>query len=177
MSLRRASEVPGQDQREIMRNIFRVVVVVVVALLLGACMFSSSDVSVKAMSGGPTGPRVVTFLAATPYFIEMTEALAENGYTVKPMASQQYVTEQEAPNKIGQYNEASTRYGLTLLAAPTSLTCALTSHAVYDFTLMVTDIARNEIVLILKQKGSDGPCTTIKPVFPTLAESLANAWH
>ena len=42
---------------------------------------------------------------------------------------------------------------------------------------MVTDITKNEIVLILKQEGSDGPCTTIKPVFPTLSESLANAWH
>ncbi len=140
-------------------------------------MMSSSSVKVRAMSGGPTGPRVVTFLNTTPYFPEMTEALAENGFTVKPMASQQYVTQREAPGKIGQYNEASTRYGLTLLAAPTSLTCVLTDHAVYNFTLMVTDIAKNQIVLILKQKGSDGTCTTIKPVFPTLAASLSNAWH
>ncbi|MGH8190752.1 MAG: hypothetical protein ACREP2_04835 [Rhodanobacteraceae bacterium] len=129
------------------------------------------------MSGGPSGPRVVTFLNATPYFVEMTEALAENGFTVKPMASQQYVTQSEAPGKIGQYNEASTRYGLTLLAAPTSYTYVLTDHAVYNFTLMVTDITKNRIVLILKQKGSDGPCTTIKPVFPTLAASLSSAWR
>lgn len=119
----------------------------------------------------------MTFLNATPYFPEMAEALAENGFTVKPMPIQQYVTQHEGSGKIGQYNEASTRYGLTLFAAPTAFTCALTSHAVYNFTLMVTDIAEDKIVLILKQKGSDGPCTTIKPVFPTLSESLSQAWH
>lgn len=155
----------------------RATVAILTAFLLGGCMMSSSSVKVSAMSGGPTGPRVVAFLNATPYFAEMTESLAENGFTVKAMASQQYVTQREATGKIGQYNEASTRYGLTLLAAPTSLTCVLTDHAVYNFTLMVTDITENKIVLILKQKGSDGPCTTVKPVFPTLAAALAKAWH
>ncbi|TAL88473.1 MAG: hypothetical protein EPN69_16280 [Rhodanobacter sp.] len=161
-----------------MKIMRRTVLLAITTLSLSACiMLSSSTVTVKSMSGGPTGPRVVTFLNATPYFPEMTEALAENGFTVKPMASQQYVTKNEGGGKIGQYNEASTRYGLTLLDAPTTFTCALTSHAVYNFTLMVTDITRNQIVLILKQKGSDGPCTTIKPVFPTLSEALSNAWR
>ena len=128
------------------------------------------------MAGGPAGPRTVTFLNATPYFAEMTEALADNGFTVKPMPSQQYVTQNEGGGKIEQYKEASTRYGLTLLAAPVA-PCALTTHAVFDFTLVVTDIAKNQIVLILKQRGSNGSCTTIKPVFPTLSAALSNAWH
>ncbi|MHB8729704.1 MAG: hypothetical protein ACYC9K_11825 [Sulfuricaulis sp.] len=160
-----------------MKIVRRFVLLVIATLSLSACMLSSSTVAVKSMSGGPTGPRVVTFLNPTPYFPEMAEALAENGFTVKPMASQQYVTQNEGEGKIGQYNEASTRYGLSLFATPTTYTCALTSHAVYNFTLMITDIAKNQIVLILKQKGSDGPCTTIKPVFPTLSDALSNAWH
>lgn len=160
-----------------MKNVFRVAFAIASAAALSACMLSSSKVTSKAIDGGPHGPKTVTFLNATPYIPEMTEALSESGFIVKPMPSQQYVTQKEGEGKIGQYNEASTRYGITLLAAPTTLTCALTSNAIYNFTLMVTDISKNEIVLILRQKGSDGPCTTVKPVFPTLSESLASAWH
>lgn len=158
-------------------KLYRFAWVVLAAISLSACMMSSSKVTVKSTASGPSGPKVVAFLAPTPYLPEMTEALAEHGFTVKAMASQQYVTQAEGNGKIGQYNEAATRYGLTLTAAPTALDCAFTSHAVYNFTLLVTDIQRNEIVLVLRQKGSDGPCTTVKPVFPTLSEALAAAWR
>lgn len=158
-------------------KLYRFAGLALAVLPLSACMMSSSKVAVKSTAAAPTGPKVVAFLAPTPYLPEMTEALAEHGFTVKAMASQQYVTETQGAGKVAQYNEAATRYGLTLTAAPTTLDCVLTSHSIYNFTLLVTDIQRNEIVLVLRQKGSDGPCTTIKPVFPTLAASLGNAWR
>lgn len=54
--------------------------------------------------------------------------------------------------------------------------CAFTDFDIHYFTLMLTDIYTNQIVLVLKQKGSDGPCTTVEPVFGTLAKALGQNW-
>lgn len=160
-----------------MRQLFQTTAVLLATVLLSSCMLHSSKVDVTSVAGKLTGPRVVTFLKSTPYVVKMTVALAKRGFTVKAMPSQKYITTRESPGKVTQYNEASARYGLTLIAQPTGLTCAFTRFAAYHFTLIVTDIQTNQIVLVLKQTGSDGPCTTVKPVFPTLAEALSNAWQ
>ena len=115
-----------------MMNMCRLVILILAVVSLNACMMSSGSVAVKTMSGGPTGPRVVTFL-------KRDAVLHRNDGSTGRKHSQssqwhQGNTSQSAPGKIGQYNEASTRYGLTLMAAPTSYTQALTSHAVYNFT-------------------------------------------
>lgn len=157
-------------------KLLRLIVATSMGLLLTSCMMSSGPVTTKQIRPGAKGDKVVTILNQTPYLSEMTVALAEYGFRVKPMPSQQFVTEKQGVNRVGQYNEASTRYGITLTAAPTSTTCALTDSGIYNFTLMVTDIQTNEIVSVFKQKGSDGPCTTIKPVFDTLAAAMAASW-
>lgn len=146
-------------------------------LVLNACvMLSSSDVTVKTLSKPEKGPKVVTFLNATPYIADMSVALAENGFTVMPMPTQQEITELQARGRVARYNEASTRWGISIMTQYSGMTCAFTDFEIHHFTLMLTDIATNEVVMVLKQKGSDGPCTTVKPVFGTLAESLSKNW-
>lgn len=154
----------------------RIALFVVVLASTTGCMMSASKVQVSPLAKVDKGPKVVTFLHATEYIAEMSVALAEFGFAVKPMPSQQEILELQGAGRLAKYNEASTRWGITLTAKDAGMTCVLTDSDIYYFTMMLTDITNNQIVLVLKQKGSDGPCTTIKPVFEALAEELAKNW-
>jgi hypothetical protein len=138
-------------------------------------MLSSSPVTVKNLISENKGQKLITFMSPTPYIADMSVALSEAGFTVKPMPTQQQIVELQG-NKISKYNEAVARWGISLQAQYSGMTCAFTEFGIYNFTLMLTDITNNQVVMVLKQKGSDGPCSTVKPVFGTLAESLSNNW-
>ncbi len=153
-----------------------IITISILTLLTGCVMMSSSEVTVKNVINNPKGPKVVTFLNNTPYIADMSIALAENGFTVKPMPSQQQITELQSESKIAKYNEASARWGISLQTKGSSYTCAFTDYNIHHFTLMLTDITNNQVVMVLKQKGSDGPCTTVQPVFGTLAKALSDNW-
>jgi len=145
-------------------------------LLTGCIMMSSSEVIVKNLINESKGPKVVTFLGNTPYLADMSIALAENGFTVKPMPTQQQVIELQSDTKLAKYNQATTRWALSLQTKGSSFSCAFTDYNIYHFVLILTDISKNQVVMVLKQKGSDGPCTTVQPVFGTLSEALAENW-
>ncbi len=144
--------------------------------LCGCVMLKSSDVSVSNLVKSGKGPKVVTFMNNTQYIADMSIALSEQGFIVKPMPSQQEVMELQSQSRITSYKEATTRWGITLEARYTGMDCALTEYSIHNFTLMLIDITNNQIVMVLKQRGSDGPCTTIKPVFGTLAGALSTNW-
>lgn len=147
------------------------------ALLLAACvMLSSSEVTVENLTKPNKGPKALTILNNTPYLADMSVALSQQGFTVMPMPTQQQIVELQTADRIAKYNEAATRWGVSLVARGSSMKCAFTDFNIYYFTLMLTDIATNKVVMVLKQKGSDGPCTTVKPVFDTLAQSLSENW-
>jgi hypothetical protein len=139
-------------------------------------MLSSSEVSVKETMHVEKGVKQVTFLNNTPYLADMSIALSENGFEVMPMPTQQQIFEIRNDTQLSKYNEASTRWGLTISTKNSGMSCALTDFNIHHFTLMLTDITNNKVVMVLKQKGSDGPCTTVKPVFDTLAQKLAETW-
>ena len=145
-------------------------------LLAGCVMMSSGPVAVSNLSNPEKGKKTVTFLNKTPYIAEMSIALAENGFVVKPMPTQQQITEIQSTSRIAKYNEATTRWGISLQTQYSGMKCAFTDFDIHHFTLMLTDIETNQVVLVLKQKGSDGPCTTVEPVFGTLAKALADNW-
>ena len=147
-----------------------------VIFLNGCIVWSSSSVAVNTLVKEDKGPKIVTFMNNTPYLADFSVALAEHGFAVKPMPTQEQIIEfQRAKDKISVYNQAAARFGLTLQARQTGI-CAFTEYGIYNFTLMVTDISSNQIVLVLKQKGSDGPCTTVQPVWGTLARALSDNW-
>lgn len=190
--------------------------VIITTMLTSCIMWSSSPVIVKNLLNTEKGPRVVTFMTPTPYIADMSIALAEYGFAVKPMPTQKEITEiqsedraakyneetqkeimgrqsadllakysketqreitgRQSASRIAKYNEATTRWGITLQTQFSGMECAFTDFNIHHFTLILTDIYTNQIVLILKQKGSDGPCTTVKPVFGTLAEALSQNW-
>lgn len=158
-------------------NAIRIYFLGLVAWLLTGCvMLSSGPVAVKSISKQEKGERIVTFLNNTPYVAEMSVALAENGFVVKPMPTQKQITELQSSTRIEKYNEATTRWGISLQTQYSGMKCAFTDFDIHHFTLMLTDIETNQVVLVMKQKGSDGPCTTVEPVFGTLAKALAENW-
>lgn len=147
-----------------------------VAMSLSGClMFSASDVTVSNLDKAPKGPKVVSFLSDSSYMPEFSVALAQHGFKIKGAPSQQQIIRTDG-NTTSVFNEASTRWAVSVKTQGTGLLCAFTEFSVYNFTLTLTDIANNEVVMVLKQKGSDGPCTTIKPVFETLATALSENW-
>jgi hypothetical protein len=162
-----------------MPNLLKAAIAVIAVILLvqmtGCVMLSSSDVSVKNLSKETRGPKVVTILNNTPYLPELSVALTETGFSVKPMSSQEEITERQG-NSERKYNRATARYGITLQTYGSSMSCAFTDYNIYHFTMTVTDITNNQVLMVFKQKGSDGPCTTVKPVFPTLADALSRNW-
>lgn len=158
-------------------NRAKVILGVIVAITLTGCiMWSSSPVTVTKLSGAEKGPRVVTFMTPTPYIADMTVALVENGFVVKPMPTQQEILEIQGAGKLAKYNEATARWGITLQTQFSGMKCAFTDFDIHHFTLMLIDIYMNQVVLVLKQKGSDGPCNTVEPVYGTLAKALAENW-
>ena len=159
-----------------MRNNLKIFLIFVTASSFGCASLVSSSVSVNNLIKSDKGTKVVTFINNTRYIAEMSIALSEHGFVVKPIPSQQEIMELKDKSRIATYNEATTRWGISLEARYTGIDCALTEYSVYHFTLMLIDITNNQIVMVLKQRGSDGPCTTIKPVFNTLAEALATNW-
>lgn len=147
------------------------------AITLAGCVtLTSSSVNVRNLTNGPKGKKVVTFITPTPYMADMSEALAEYGFKVKPMPTQEFITERQNSDQIAQYNKATTRWGISVMATPTDQKCVFTDYAIYNFTIMLVDIRTDTTAMILKQRGSDGPCTTVKPVFPTLAKALSKNW-
>jgi hypothetical protein len=159
-----------------MKRVKAMLVVAGAVFLSGCVMLSSSPVTVNKLSNADKGSKVVTIMNSTPYLADMSVALAENGFKVKPMPTQQQVVEIQGEGKVAKYNEATTRWGITLQTQFSGMKCAFTDFDIHHFTLMLTDIHTNEVVLVLKQKGSDGPCTTVEPVFGTLAKALSENW-
>lgn len=159
-----------------MRNNLKIILLLMSSLSGSCVMMSSSEVSVKETVKLDKGAKRVTFLNNTPYLADMSIALSEYGFDVMPMPSQQQIIEIKTDTKLSKYNEAATRWGLTFTTQHSGMSCAFTDFNIHHFTLMLTDITNNKVIMVLKQKGSDGPCTTVEPVFISLSEKLAENW-
>lgn len=145
--------------------------------LPGCAKLTSSEGGVESLTERNKGPKVVSLLNNTPYSAEMKLALSKQGFVVKSMPSQQRVMELQDQTRIAiaTDNEATTQWGINLeykYIGP----CANREFSIYHFTLMLIDMTNNQVVMVLLQDGSDGPCKDIKPVFDTLAESLSHNW-
>ena len=141
----------------------------------GCVKLTSSEVGVKSPPARNKGPKVVSFMNNTPFTDEMRAALSDQGFVVKPMPSPQKIMELQDQSHSAPDNKATTRWGITLESNYIGH-CAHTEFSIYNFTLMLIDMTNNQVVMVLMQDGSDGPCMDIEPVFGTLAESLSHNW-
>jgi hypothetical protein len=149
---------------------------VITAIILSGCTFSSGKVHVKVLSQIEKGDKKVTFLNNTPYIADMSIALSEQGFDVLPMPTQEQIIEIRNTKQISKFNKATTRWGITITTKDSPLECVFSDFSVRHFTLMLTDITNNRVVMVLKQKGADGPCPPLVPVFGTLSEKLSKKW-
>jgi hypothetical protein len=150
---------------------------VAAALTSGCVTLSSGPVDVTRLGTLEPAARELTILNGSPYAAEMTLALSKRGFKVKPIASQETITEQRTSTISAQWKQASTRYAMVVQVEGTRQICAFTDYRIVNATVQIVDVKSNETAAILKQRGSDGPCTTVNPVFDTLAEEIAHLWQ
>ena len=153
-----------------------VILFLLLFVLAGCVTVSRGQVATHKLSDNITGPRELIFLNDSGYETEMSIALSSYGFKVRPIAATNYVKEKEGKNRTVEYKQAGAQYGVSVVTKFVDL-CAFTSSDIYDFKLTLTDLSKNELVLILEQRGSDGPCTTVEPVFDTLAQAIAQNWQ
>ena len=150
---------------------------VVLSVLAGCVTLSSDPVSVTKLGDIAPSPRELSVLSGMPHLAEMTLALSKHGFKVRPMASQETLIEQRTPNVSAQWRQATTRYAMVLQIDPTRQICAFTDYRIVNATINVVDTKTNESVAIFKQRGSDGPCTTVTAVWDSLASEIARLWN
>lgn len=153
----------------------RLIALAVILAVLTGCQVTDDRAQSILMS--PTGdrPRQFILLGSGRYEGELTFALAEHGFRVKPISITQGVTEFESPKRLVEYREAGFRYALriALIHDPAHRCVFSGSHRV-SATMSVIDIGTNETLAIIKQVGPDGSCPPLTPVWTLLA--LARVW-
>ena len=96
----------------------------------------------------------IVFLSDSEFNTEMLKHLSKNGFKVKPFVSQQQVTQKLDDNTKIKYNEASARYGIKIEGNYKGDFCVINNSRVYYFTIMLIDIAPNQIINIYEQKAA-----------------------
>jgi len=147
------------------------------ALLLVGCQVTDKR-SQSLVIGSPTDkPKQFILLGAGRYEGDLTFALIEQGFSVKPIAVTQGVTELETPTRMVEYKKAGYRYALKIsMTHDYAWRCAFSGAHRVNATLSVIDIDKNETLAILRQVGPDGSCPPLTPVWPLLAKELARVW-
>ncbi len=78
--------------------------------------------------------------------------------------------------RLNQFMAPSVRYALSLETRFLGL-CEFPRYTkIESFKLIVTDLTANEVVMVVEQTGSSGPCNNAAPVFDSMAQSLAKNW-
>lgn len=143
------------------------------SLMLNGCMMSSSEVTVNKFVNNDLGIKKVT-VSDNSYIAEMNSALIKSGFYVTPMPTQKELIALQS----GEYDKEATRWIVKLeTKSHGGYDCVTSNSNILDFTLILKDMTDNQIVMTLKQTGSDGPCGTIEPVFDTLAMKLSESWQ
>jgi hypothetical protein len=121
--------------------------------------------------------RQFTLLGAGNYEGDLTFALAEQGFQVKPIAVTQAVTELESDTRIVSYKKAGFRYALKLSVIDDyAWLCAFSGAHRVNATLSVVDIGTNETLAVIRQVGPNESCPPLTPIWPLLAQELARIW-
>lgn len=151
---------------------------VILSMVLAGCQVIDKRAESVVVSDVVVKPKKFILLGANEYEGELTMALVQNGYSVKPIAVTKAVSELETPSRLVDYSSAGYRYGLKLgITHDHAWGCAFSGAHRISVTMSVVDLASNETLAIVKQVGPDGSCPPLSPVWPLLAEELARVWR
>ena len=150
----------------------------VISVAVAGCQISDRRGQTLVMGQTGDKPRQFILLGAGPYEGDLTVALFQEGFKVKPIAVTQTVTELESQTKLVEYREAGYRYALKLsISHQYAWTCVFSSGHMVNVTMSVIDIRSNETLAIIKQYGPDRECPPLTPVWSLLARELSKAWQ
>lgn len=159
-------------------NIMKNFIIVSLFIFISGC---AAGLSVDRISDIPIDAKnkEIAFLNHSRYDPEIKKALAKNGFTFKPMATQRKITNMITDKSTEEYNESAARYGLILHEGEIVDRCIGGKARKYDeFSFEIVDIAENESILFINKGGWTNDCFPVKgTLFNDLAKELANNWH
>ena len=145
-----------------------------VLLFLPGCQLSNLPPKTTILLNYPLQSTEFIFIGGDEYEAEITIALAEEKIKLRPIAIRKNVKELESPERMVEYKEAGSRYALKISVVHNyAWTCVFSSNHIVDATMSVIDLAENDTVLIIQQKGPDGECPPLTPVWKLLAQELS----
>ena len=109
------------------------------------------------------GPRELAVPAGSPFAAELSKALADYGFVVKPV-----VTGAPWP----------TRYVVMMAiddGAPKDV-CASTGRHIVTARASLQDTQTSQEIATVQARGADGPCGDADLVFGSLAEAVGDVW-
>lgn len=154
---------------------WQTVILLVSVLLVGCSGATRGPVNVRKVAPIDLSSRTFVLLSQTEYLADLAAELGVHGFRVRPLVrrGQGEVAVTGGGTGIALYEGA--KYGLQI-DRRFDQACAFTSSSIYAFTITIVDIESNEVVMVVRQTGADGPCTTVKPVWPTIAAAIAQNW-
>lgn len=137
----------------------------------------------------PSGSKEFVLFGSNEYQGELSMALIEAGFQIKPIAITGQVTEeksatkqvemgQESATQKVQYGQAGARFGLSLsVSHQYQNVCVFSDGHVVTATVQVMDLQTNDVLQIIKQSGPDKECPPLTPVWQLLAQELSKTWR
>ncbi len=153
------------------------ILVLVASFCLTGCNITDKKAKVMLIKSIESKPKDFILIGDREYQAELTAALAQYGFNLKPISIRQSATELQSPEKIVEYKEAGTRFAIDLTVRHNYMvTCVFSDNHEVQVTMSIIDIEENNTVLIIKQNAPDGVCPPLTPVWDLLATELAKCW-
>jgi hypothetical protein len=147
-------------------------------LAITGCQINNMPAKTMLMGNLNEKPKQFILLGADSYEGDLSIALFQKGFKVKPFAITQNVTEFETPTKLVEYKEAGYRYALKLsIKDDYGRRCVFSGGHIVNVTMSVIDISTNETLAIIQQSGPNQECPPLTPVWTLLADELSKVWQ
>lgn len=144
---------------------------VVTVVFLTGCKVADSKVKSTVIER-PSSVKSFILMDDSGYFGQFAAALAKEGFTLRPVATQAIRNEQASPTVRRTFGEAGDRYALRVDLRPTNMTCVFSSNRLYNGTLTVLDLQENTTLMVFEAEGPDGECPPLTPIWDLFARSL-----
>lgn len=147
-----------------------------VSSLTGCAGLVRGEIEINKLAHINNKERILVLLSHSEHLTDLSLELAKYNMRIKPLARE--ARSKSAVVKGGMQNTSYeiSKYGIQI-DKKFDQNCAFTPASIYAFTVTVIDIETNEILMVIRQTGADGPCTTVNPVWPTLANAIYENWN
>ena len=148
---------------------------ILLTLLMVGC---SAPISVTQLDTLDVDSRIFVLLNSGQYDSRLRIALAKYGFKLKFNPSTNVVTStEESQFHSDAFFPSNLRYGLRF-SYQKDIKCLWNSEWLIHGVIEVTDLSKNDVVLIIEKGGMTGSCKDLRDqVFPELAKALNEVWN